>query len=391
MREDSLLLSSVPLPARDGGWEAYPWKGGVLVRVEPPQGLTGEAGALAKQLHAVVAVRLSYETGFAVGLVDEYQRALLHALKGALVVGGVPVASYDGPRLTAASLTWALCQAEAGARGPSWYAEGESLVQPPRGSKGGAVAGSGQANPQWSAKPHEVKRTPPMIWSRTGRHGPQTVALAVHPLSAPREDMPVHLLAHLAALHLRRSCDAEEAPDPAARLALLFDDAQSRLWRASGPPPRGLSYSASVAALWLAGGRLALAHSGDGRILRYRDGEGLRCLTEEHSLGQLAKARGLPGWESVDGPYPRVVVRALGLPRAANAGDAWELRVETPRAEDVYLLLGGRSAAREAAALPALQSRAWLIEALAAALGPAEEDTPPTLSGAALRLHWRNA
>lgn len=81
-------------------------------------------------------------------------------------------------------------------------------------------------------------------------------------------------------------------------------------------------------------GSLAVAHVGDTRIYRYRDGQ-LECLTVDHSFVQEQLARGVVTAEEARASKSRnLVTRALGVAEEAHA----ELAEHETRAGDLYLL-----------------------------------------------------
>jgi serine/threonine protein phosphatase PrpC len=67
----------------------------------------------------------------------------------------------------------------------------------------------------------------------------------------------------------------------------------------------------TVAALVLGGGHAVIAHVGDSRVYRLRDGQ-LAQLTRDHSLAEELRAAG--GEVSADFAYRNVITRAVGTP-----------------------------------------------------------------------------
>ena len=95
------------------------------------------------------------------------------------------------------------------------------------------------------------------------------------------------------------------------------------------------SMASTVAALFVSGSRAVIAHVGDSRVYRLRDGE-LQQLTRDHSLYEQMKANGAKELGPLeDFPFKNVVTRVLGAPDGQSAP---ELRVEELRAGDLFLL-----------------------------------------------------
>ncbi len=88
----------------------------------------------------------------------------------------------------------------------------------------------------------------------------------------------------------------------------------------------------TVVAAMIAGPRLVVAHVGDSRLYRLRDGE-LRALTRDHSYFAELEAQGWAG-DRKSFPYKNQITRALGIDGASTADLAtWDLK-----ARDVFLL-----------------------------------------------------
>lgn len=88
------------------------------------------------------------------------------------------------------------------------------------------------------------------------------------------------------------------------------------------------------------GERLSLAHVGDTRAYRYRQGEGLRALTHDHSLVRALVANGvLSEEEARTSPDRNKVLRSLGSLRAPQAGYVDDLRAALPEAQDATVPL----------------------------------------------------
>lgn len=77
-----------------------------------------------------------------------------------------------------------------------------------------------------------------------------------------------------------------------------------------------------------------VAHVGDSRSYRFRDGK-IEQLTEDHSLlNDYIKMKRLTPEEIANFPHKNVIVRALGMKDTVKV----DTRFEAPRANDVYLL-----------------------------------------------------
>ena len=76
-----------------------------------------------------------------------------------------------------------------------------------------------------------------------------------------------------------------------------------------------------------------VAHVGDSRVYRFRDGK-LEQLTEDHSLlNDYIKMKRLTPEEIANFPHKNVIVRALGMKDTVKVDTRFE-----PEAGDVYLL-----------------------------------------------------
>lgn len=153
----------------------------------------------------------------------------------------------------------------------------------------------------------------------------------LHPLIAEtlrRFFAPVLSSRELAHSYRRALADHEGqlvAALQAASAAVFSRSTTSKLWRGAG---------ASAAAMQIAGPRLLLAHVGDCRIYRLRDGR-LEALTEDHSLlREYLKTRSLTAQEIADFPHKNVITRVLGIKPDVEI----ETRSVVPAAGDLYVL-----------------------------------------------------
>ena len=77
-----------------------------------------------------------------------------------------------------------------------------------------------------------------------------------------------------------------------------------------------------------------VAHVGDSRVYRFRDGK-IEALTEDHSLlNDYIKMKRLTAEEIANFPHKNVIVRALGMKDTVKV----DTRFEVPAANDIYLL-----------------------------------------------------
>lgn len=122
------------------------------------------------------------------------------------------------------------------------------------------------------------------------------------------------------------AADAREAGDwtyPARQLDAILRRADARVRRQADGPRAGMG--ATVVALWLGRGQAWVAHAGDSRAYRWRDGE-LACLTRDHTpeaggRGQVGPRRsgmitnavgvGDETWYDIDGADARAGDRFL--------------------------------------------------------------------------------
>jgi protein phosphatase len=90
----------------------------------------------------------------------------------------------------------------------------------------------------------------------------------------------------------------------------------------------------TIVALFAVEDGVYIAHVGDSRIYRMRDGK-LEQLTEDHSLlNDYIKMKRLTPEEIANFPHKNVIVRALGMKDTVKV----DTRLEQPRGSDVYLL-----------------------------------------------------
>jgi serine/threonine protein phosphatase PrpC len=77
-----------------------------------------------------------------------------------------------------------------------------------------------------------------------------------------------------------------------------------------------------------------VAHVGDSRVYRFRDGK-LEALTEDHSLlNDYIKIKHLSAEEIANFPHKNVIVRALGMKDSVQV----DVHIDNPRLGDIYVL-----------------------------------------------------
>ena len=119
------------------------------------------------------------------------------------------------------------------------------------------------------------------------------------------------------------------------RLMIALFDANRRVVDASRSDPRMQGMGSTVAAVLfdLEYDRVAIAHVGDSRIYRIRDGR-IEQLTEDHSLVQRLLREGkIAPDEARASKHRHVLVQALG-----NDNVAPDLRIEKPETGDVFVI-----------------------------------------------------
>jgi len=110
--------------------------------------------------------------------------------------------------------------------------------------------------------------------------------------------------------------------------------ANLRIYDSAQRDPRQRGMGTTIVALFAVEDGVYLAHVGDSRVYRLRDGK-LEQLTEDHSLlNDYIKMKRLTAEEIANFPHKNVIVRALGMKDTVKV----DTRLEQPRASDVYLL-----------------------------------------------------
>jgi serine/threonine protein phosphatase PrpC len=110
--------------------------------------------------------------------------------------------------------------------------------------------------------------------------------------------------------------------------------ANLRIYESAQRDPRQRGMGTTVVALFAVEDTVFVAHVGDSRVYRIRDGR-IEQLTEDHSLlNDYIKMKRLTPEEIANFPHKNVIVRALGMKDTVKV----DTRQETPRANDIYLL-----------------------------------------------------
>ena len=144
------------------------------------------------------------------------------------------------------------------------------------------------------------------------------------------------LASDLACQALLRAIEArvDSRESLAEQLRLAVAEANHEVFSTAQGRPELTGMGTTVVALLARGGRAALAHVGDSRVYRVRDGR-IRQLTDDHSLvGELVRRRELSADAAKGHPHRHVLTRALGVRRRVEP-DLAEL---TPAAGDVFVL-----------------------------------------------------
>ncbi len=125
-----------------------------------------------------------------------------------------------------------------------------------------------------------------------------------------------------------------DTAQPEADLAARALDANARIHELSHSSAEHAGMGTTLTAVYVAPAEVAVAHVGDSRAYRLRDGE-LSRLTDDHSLvDELMRQGKITPEEAVDHPQRSVITRALGPEPAVEV----DTRSYAARAGDVYLL-----------------------------------------------------
>jgi len=110
--------------------------------------------------------------------------------------------------------------------------------------------------------------------------------------------------------------------------------ANLRIYESAQRDPRQRGMGTTIVTMFAVEDGVYIAHVGDSRIYRMRDGK-IEQLTEDHSLlNDYIKMKRLTPEEIANFPHKNVIVRALGMKDTVKV----DTRFEQPRAGDLYLL-----------------------------------------------------
>jgi protein phosphatase len=125
-----------------------------------------------------------------------------------------------------------------------------------------------------------------------------------------------------------------DAQAPESALAELAHQANARIHELSHSHAEQAGMGTTLTAVYVGDREISIAHVGDSRAYRLRDG-GLERLTEDHSLvDELLRQGRLTPEEALEHPQRSVITRALGPEGAVEV----DTRSYSARGEDVYLL-----------------------------------------------------
>jgi serine/threonine protein phosphatase PrpC len=128
--------------------------------------------------------------------------------------------------------------------------------------------------------------------------------------------------------------EAEREGSPEAYLRSIAQDANARIHRLAQADATRSGMGTTLTAALLEDDELSLAHVGDSRAYRWRDGE-LKLLTSDHSLVEELRRQGrLTDEQAEDHPQRSIITRALG-PEPEVEVDTMTYRA---RPGDVYLI-----------------------------------------------------
>ncbi len=118
------------------------------------------------------------------------------------------------------------------------------------------------------------------------------------------------------------------------RLIAAIKLANLRIYEKAQSDPKFKGMGTTVVAAQLLGDRIALAHVGDSRAYRIREGH-IEQLTEDHSLlNDYKKMTHLTPEEEENFPHKNIIVRALGMKPIVKV----DLHAESHQPGDLYLL-----------------------------------------------------
>ena len=118
------------------------------------------------------------------------------------------------------------------------------------------------------------------------------------------------------------------------RLSAAIKLANQRIWDHAQRHDAQRGMGTTLVATWFLDDRVLVAHVGDSRVYRIRDGV-IDQLTEDHSLvNDYMRMKKLSAKEVGNFAHKNVIVRALGMKEMVQV----DLQVDHPRLGDIYLL-----------------------------------------------------
>ena len=118
------------------------------------------------------------------------------------------------------------------------------------------------------------------------------------------------------------------------RLVTGIKLANLRIYESAQRDARQRGMGTTIVSMFAVEDGVYVAHVGDSRGYRIRDG-GMEQVTEDHSLlNDYIKMKRLTAEEIANFPHKNVIVRALGMKDTVKV----DTRFEQPRADDIYLL-----------------------------------------------------
>jgi len=120
----------------------------------------------------------------------------------------------------------------------------------------------------------------------------------------------------------------------ANRLVTAIKLANQRIFEASNSQLQLRGMGTTAVSAYYSEGRMFVAHVGDSRCYRLRQGN-LQMLTEDHSLlNDFRRSLNLTPDEEKKFPHKNIIVRALGMKNSVDV----DLEIFPPRVGDIYLL-----------------------------------------------------
>lgn len=126
----------------------------------------------------------------------------------------------------------------------------------------------------------------------------------------------------------------EENDYHANRLVTAVKLANQRIFESSAAQLQLRGMGTTAVGIYYADGKVYIAHVGDSRCYRYRDGV-LEAMTEDHSLlNDFRRSLSLTPEEERNFPHKNIIVRALGMKNTVDV----DLKIVDPLHDDIFLL-----------------------------------------------------